>query len=57
MSNVAPVEFVCHASLLTEVRVSRVGVECLGTLESMGYGVPEPRKGMAEPGKDNNSRC
>lgn len=57
MSNVAPVEFVCHASLLTEVRVSRVGVECLGTLEWMDYGVPEPRKGMAEPGKDNNSRC
>lgn len=57
MSNLAPVELVCHASLLTEVRVSRVGVECSGTLESMGYGVPEPRKEMAEPEKDNNSRC
>ena len=57
MSNVAPVEFVCQASLLMEVRVSRVGVECLGTLESMGYGVPEPRKGKAEPEKDNNSCC
>ena len=53
----APVEIFCHASLLTEVRVSRAGIECSGTLELMRYGVPEPRKEMAEPEKDNNRRC
>lgn len=53
----APVEIFCHASLLNEVRVSRAGIECSGTLELMCYGVPEPRKEMAEPEKDNNRRC
>ena len=47
LSNVSPVEGVCHDSPLTEVRVIRVGIECSGTLELMCCRVPEPGKEMA----------